>query len=516
MPGLPRVCWTVGVPTVEEVLRRARGLKPPSARFVEIRLDYLTDPARSADAIRGLKRLKIMTIATLRSVAAGGRFSGSVEHQLAVLGDCGQAGAFIVDLEIESAERAGQRAVAALRKPARLLISFHDYRETPEDLQGTVQRVRMFPADYYKIAAWSARHTENIALLALNSAPKGTGPARRRAGTLAFALGELGSPTRVLSPARGAPFTYAAVSTKEAVAPGQLTGDELLNRYRVVGISPKTAVYGVIGNPIAHSISPAVHNAAFQARRRDAVYLPFRVDSLEDFLQAVPGYRLAGFSVTVPHKEGMARAADWLDAEARDAGAVNTVVVRAGKLRGYNTDMAGIVVPLGKRMRLRGARVLVAGTGGAARAAAFALAREKARVVVTGRRPEQAVALAEAVGGEVIERHSLSGDFFDAIVHATPLGMYPDTESCFFSPGELNAPLLLETVYNPMETALLRLARKRRMQVIPGLEMFLEQAVRQFELWTGEKAPPAIMEKAAVEALRRMAPVPPAASGEAG
>ncbi len=506
MRHFPPICWTVAVSTVEEVLARARRVKPQWARFLELRLDYLTDAEQGPQAIRPLRSSRIQTIATLRSAPAGGKYGGSIEEQLRILKACGKAGAEIVDLEIESAERAGRAAVRELRGPAFLLLSFHDYRETPESVQAALKRLKAFPADFYKLVALTSRHTENAALLRLNSSAGGSSKprsgGRRQTATLAFALGEIGMPTRVLSVARGAPFTYAALSAEEAVAPPQLTGTELLERYRLASLSAKTAVYGVIGNPIAHSISPAVHNAAFAARQRDAVYLPFRVELLEDFLDALDTYRLSGFSITIPHKEAMARAAGWVDPEARDVGAVNTIVVRRGKLYGYNTDLAGIAVPLEKRLRLRNARVLVAGAGGAARAAAFALARRQARVVVVSRRPEQAAALAEQVGGEVIERNSLSGERFDAIVHATPLGMFPDVESCFFSPGELNAPLLFETVYNPRETELVRMARRRRIQVISGLEMFLEQAAGQFELWTGSKAPRATMERAAVEALR--------------
>ncbi len=482
--------------TPEEVLARARKVRPQSARFVEVRLDYLEDPRQGPRLFQALRRSRVQAIATLRSKAAGGCYAGTLEEQLRLLAACGNAGAAMLDLEIESAEQAGHMAVAQLRRPAHLLLSFHDYRQTPEPVGTALKRLKAFPADFYKVVTLSARHTENAALLRLNSR------AGRNGKVLAFALGEIGAPTRVLSVARGAPFTYGAFSEEETVAPGQLTGRELLERYRLSRLSAKTAVYGVIGNPIAHSLSPVVHNAAFAAKRRDAVYLPFRVDSLQDFLEALETYRLSGISVTIPHKEAMARAADWVDAEAREVGAINTIVRRGGKLRGYNTDLAGIAVPLEKRLRLRGARVLVAGAGGAARAAAFAVARRGARVVVAARRPEAAAALAQQVGGQAVERSSLSTERFDAIIHATPLGMHPDTESCFFAPGELNAPLLFETVYNPIETRLVCMARNRGLKVIAGLEMFLEQAARQFELWTGSKAPRRVMQQAALKALR--------------
>lgn len=505
MRSLPRICWTLAAGTSREVLAAARRIAPAGARFVEVRLDYLADPAESAALISRLRRARIPVLATLRSAAAGGRYEGSLDEQLRILAEAGEAGAEIVDVEVESAERAGRSTLRRIRRAASLMISFHDFQGTPEALPAVLGRLRAFEADYYKVVPASASHRDNASILGLYERGARGGRAgaatRRKAELIAFGMGETGLPTRVLSLARGAPFAYAAVAAEQAVAPGQLTGAELRSGYRADRISAKTMFYGVIGNPVAHSISPAVHNAAFAASRRDAAYLPFRVESLDDFLAVLPAYRLAGFSVTLPHKEAMARSADWVEEAARDAGAINTIVIRGGKLCGYNTDLAGITVPLQKRVRLEGRRVLVAGTGGAARAAVFALARAGARVAVVGRRPEQATALAELVAGESIERNDLSDQRFDAIVHATPLGMTPDAGSCFFSPGELNAPLLLETVYTPVETKLMQMARRRGMKVIPGLEMFLEQAALQFELWTGRRAPRAAMERAAKQAL---------------
>lgn len=502
MKTLPRVCWTIAAERAGEVMAQVRST--PGVRFVELRADYLLDPDEAPGIIRKLRRMRIEVLVTLRSLAAGGRYAGGLGEQLGLLTAYGGAGAAAVDLEIESAERAGAAPVAALRDQAALVVSFHDFEGTPSPLHIDLARLRRIPADCYKVVTTSHTHADNAAVLELYEPKRGARTTKGRPPKLvAFAMGEVGMPTRVLSIARGAPWSYAALSAGQAVAPGQIPGEEMVSRYRVEQITAKTAFYGVIGNPVAHSISPAVHNAAFAATRRNAVYLPFRVDRLDDFLAALPAYRLAGFSITIPHKEAMAGTAGArLDAVARTAGAVNTVVVRGAKLQCYNTDMAGVTVPLGKRMKLAAARILVAGTGGAARAAAFALAGERARVAIVGRRTELAAALAEAVNGEVVERNSLSGEPFDAIVHATPLGMEPDTESCFFGAGELNAPVLLETVYTPAETKLVRLARERGIEVILGMEMFLEQAVRQFELWTRRKAPRAIMERAVKEALR--------------
>ena len=245
-----------------------------------------------------------------------------------------------------------------------------------------------------------------------------------------------------------------------------------------------------------------MHNRAFQARRTDAVYLPFLVKpaQLKDFLILADKLPLSGFSVTIPHKQRILRYLDIVDPLARRIGAVNTVWRKGGKWRGANTDMDGVVIPLQRRLRLSKASVLVVGNGGAARGAAYALSDAGAKLSITGRNPDRVRALAKACGAEALSREQAEARMFDALVHATPLGMYPKSTSAFFEdkhPGENRVRPGLQSARNAARAV----ARDQGAVVIPGLEMFLEQAARQFEIWTGESAPRAVMEKAAVEAL---------------
>ena len=261
-------------------------------------------------------------------------------------------------------------------------------------------------------------------------------------------------------------------------------------------------IYGVIAEPVRHSISPAVHNRAFQSRRIDAVYLPFLVTPvhLRDFFSMADKLPLAGFSVTIPHKQKILRYLDVVDPLARRIGAVNTVWRKAGKWRGTNTDTDGVTSPLSKHIRLQNASILIAGNGGAARGAAFALSDAGAKVTLVGRNPDRVRALAKVCAADAVQREQLDTKYFDAVVHATPLGMFPNVNDCFFN-GRIPADVVLDMVYNPLETVLVRHAREQKKVVVTGLEMFIEQAVRQFEIWTGEAAPRAVMEKAAAEAL---------------
>jgi 3-dehydroquinate dehydratase/shikimate dehydrogenase len=209
---------------------------------------------------------------------------------------------------------------------------------------------------------------------------------------------------------------------------------------------------------------------------------------------------LAGFSVTIPHKQKIIRYLDVVDPLARRIGAVNTVWRKAGKWRGTNTDVAGVTGPLSRLLRLGKSSILIVGNGGAARGAAYALADAGAKITLVGRNAERVRALAKICGAEALGREQLDTRRFDAVVHATPLGMYPQVDECFFN-GSIPADVVFDMVYNPMETLLIKRAREQGKTVIPGLDMFIEQAVRQFEIWTGESAPRPAMEKAAAEAL---------------
>jgi 3-dehydroquinate dehydratase/shikimate dehydrogenase len=309
-------------------------------------------------------------------------------------------------------------------------------------------------------------------------------------------------PTRVLSTAFGGSFTYAAPNAAEGTAAGQVTARQLRGMYRIDKFTKAAKIYGVIADPVRHSISPAVHNRAFQARRMDAVYLPFLVHppQLKDFLVLAEKLPIAGFSVTIPHKQKILRYLDVIDPLARRIGAVNTVWRKAGKWRGTNTDAQGVTVPLAKKLRLAKASVLLVGNGGAARSAAFALVDAGANLSIVGRNPDRARALAKTCGGEAVLREQLDSRYFDAVIHATPLGMWPHTNECFF-PDKIPADIVFDMVYNPLETVLIQHAKEQNKVAIPGLQMFLEQAAHQFEIWTGETAPRSVLEKASLEAL---------------
>ena len=479
-----------------EALLRALGRAARVARVVELRLDYLGGVAQIARFLEKLARQRRRTtlIATCRRRSEGGEFAGGPSAELAVLRLAARAGCRWVDVEGSTLERFPARLRAALRPPAGLIVSLHDFRGTPARLERTYLRLARLGADKVKIAVTPRRQRDNLAVLELAR--------RRRRRVIALSMGTVGIPGRVLALRAGSALAYAAPDGQPAVAPGQIAWSEFRGSYRAHRLNARTRVYGVIGRPIAHSLSPAMHNAAFRAARLNAVYLPFEVERLDDFLECVGPLGLAGFSVTLPHKETIVRHLDGIDPLAEQIGAVNTVVVRGGgRLYGYNTDYVGILRALQGAIRLHASRVLLVGAGGAARAVAFALATAGAFVCVTARRPGAARALARAVSGEAVPRAALRRRQFDAIVNCTPVGQSPNAGESPLRAEELNCRAVVDLVYHPRHTRLLRLARRRGCRVVPGFEMLVEQGAAQYEIWTGLRAPVAAMRRAVLSRL---------------
>src|SRR5579862_5955956 len=493
--SLPRICIALGFPDAESLLAHARKEYEAGERFLEFRIDYLPSPEQGVAAIRKfLSRHADCTIlATCRRHQNHGKFNGSVEEQVRILEAAIAAGAKAVDLEVESAENFIDR-LQSIRSQAYLLLSYHNYGGTPP-LEGVLRRMSRIPADAYKLVTTARKPSDNFRVL-------GLARANPKTPMVLLAMGETGFATRVLSTALGGMYTYATPNAAAGTAAGQVSARQLRHLYRIEKFTRDARIYGVIADPVRHSISPAVHNRAFQARRVDAVYLPFLVKpvQLKDFLILADKLPLAGFSVTLPHKQRILRYLDLIDPLARRIGAVNTVWRKAGKWRGANTDVDGVTVPLQRHVRLGKSSVLVVGNGGAARGAAYALAESGAKLAITGRNMDRVRALAKACDAEPLSREQSEARMFDVVIHATPLGMFPRVDQCFF-PDRIPGKLVFDMVYNPIDTLLARKARAQGATVIPGLEMFLDQATRQFEIWTGENAPRAVMEKAALEAL---------------
>lgn len=493
--ALPRICIALGLPDVPRLIEQARREAEAGENFLEFRLDYLRDPALGAGAIAEfLQRYPNCTVlATCRRHQNHGKFNGSIEEQLRILGLAIDHGARAIDVEVETAELVPERC-AALRTRAQLIVSWHHFETTPP-LDPVLKRMRKVPADVYKIVSTARKPTDIGRILAASRlSPK--------IPLVTLAMGEIGFPSRVLSTGLGAVYTYAAPAHFQGTAAGQVNARQLRSLYRIDKFSKAAKIFAVIADPVRQSVSPHVHNRAFQSRRIDAVYVPILVSAnqLRDFFQLARDLPISGFSVTIPHKRRIMRYLDQIDPLARRIGAVNTVWRKAGRWRGANTDAEAVSGPLSKLITLPKASVLIIGNGGAARSAACALADAGAKIALTGRNADRVRALARLVSGEPMSHEQLLSRHFDVVINATPIGMWPNVNECWFQdkiPGEI----VFDLVYNPLETLLIRRAREQGKQIVPGIKMFIEQAVRQFEIWTGESAPRAAMENAALDAL---------------
>ncbi len=457
----------------------------------EWRLDYLEDYSSLETKLHAvLFSLRFPhSIATCRRIEAGGMFKGSLEEQAQVLESAVRAGCHWVDLEVESVTEAGREALERF-KNARVLISFHDYRGMPS-LWELRRRMGRLPAQAVKIVGTARNLGDNLKIMQFMKSHHVAAPK-----LVMFAMGPSGIPSRALSLKWGSAFTYASAGGQQAIASGQLPAAAMRAIYRVEHLDHRTQIYGVVGSRASLSLSPSMHNAAFGAKRVNAVYLPCETASLADFLRFARRLEFSGFSVTMPYKKAIMRELDWIDPMAQQIGACNTVAVQRGKWMGWNTDAAAVVDVLTKRLRLTGSRVLVLGAGGAARAAAFALRGEGAQVFITARRELAARRLAADVSAEVAPWESADGMDVDAVINATPIGMAPYSETAPIDLARLRTRVVFDMVYFPTETRLLSEARGRGLIAISGLEMLVDQGARQFEIWTGQTAPRALMEQA--------------------
>ena len=488
-PTTPRIFVTLAGPSLAALEAQASRLGGAPVGY-ELRLDHLQDFSQFEDSLHQvLSRLHVPpTIATCRREEAGGAFQGTVEEQAAVLAAAVRAGCAWVDIEWESIKAAGPSLLRRFQ-PARVIASYHNYRKTPS-LGAVYRRLARLPADWVKVATYAQHLRDNLQIRQLLKDYH-----RQRPKLLAVAMGAAGVPSRLLALLWGSAITYAS-SGNHAVAPGQVAAEIMRSIYRVDRLDRRTRLYGVVGSRASISLSPAMQNAAFQAKHVNAIFLPCETNQLSDFLTFARQAHLMGFAVTMPYKRAVLRSLDWADPLATRIGACNTVAVQRGKWMGWNTDAAAVIEVLTKRLRLPGSRILILGAGGAARAAAYALRDEGARVIVAARREEMGRRLARAVQGEAVSWEGAEGLEVDAVINATPVGMYPYGDASPLDLARLRARVVFDMVYYPLATRFITEARGRGLITIPGLEMLVAQGARQFEIWTGLTAPRALMEQA--------------------
>jgi 3-dehydroquinate dehydratase/shikimate dehydrogenase len=504
-----KICVPICVQHTGELAARI-GSAAEVADIVELRLDCLADNELEA-AIKSLpgiiKSVVTTTILTMRPGEQGGQ--SSVDHRArrrfwSSLDQIPESS--LLDLELDLVLDLAASEPRAELDWSRVICSQHDFAGTPVDLEETYERMSATPGRILKIAVQAHDATDCLQIFRLLARAQHEGRE-----IIAISMGEAGIMTRILGPSRGSFLTYGSFADESATAPGQLTARELRELYRIDQIDHQTEIVGIIGEPVGHSLSPHMHNAAFAASQLNAVYIPFEVRDVNQFLRRMAhprsrelDWNLRGLSVTAPHKSAVMNHLDWTDPAAKEIGAVNTILIKEDSLHGYNTDASGFISPLHRKFgSLKAVRCAIIGAGGVTRAALWALRNEGAHVALFGRDPGKAGPVAEEFGVEYRPLRAARFDTFDLVINATPLGTRGGRED--YTPATADqlrgVRLAYDLVYNPLETRFLREARSAGCETLGGIEMLVAQAVEQFKLWTGSDPNVEVMRAAALRGL---------------
>ena len=467
--------------------------------MVELRVDFINGRI-------GIKRLIVEgagpSIITCRRQRDGGKFTGSEEDRLVLLRTAVAEGAEYVDLEEDVADK-----IPRFGKTKRI-VSLHDFDKTPDDLEAIHARLAKLAPDVIKICTMANSPHDNVRMMRLVASAK--------IPTVGFCMGEIGTPSRILAAKFGAPFTYAAFQGNAAVAPGQLGYEQMRDLYRYDEINSETDVFGVIADPVGHSLSPLIHNTAFGHLKMNKVYLPLRIppDDLARFLDEAPELGIRGLSVTIPHKEAVLKKLTHADDSVTGIGACNTIVFDGDKLRGYNTDCQAAMCSLEEAVLkeasrashgpgdspVNGKTALVLGSGGVGKAIAFGLVQRGAKVVLTDGEIDRAKELAQRLNCSWIDWSERHGAAADLLINCTPVGMHPNVDQTPFDKEHLRGEMVIfDAVYTPENTLLIKNGREAGCKVINGVDMFVRQAALQFKLFTGQDGPVELMREVIVK-----------------
>ena len=475
--------------TVSEMISASK-----HADIVELRIDYIPELQNAEECIEeSLKRKTKPVIITNRPEREGGKFNGSEQDRLCLLQKAIDLGADYVDVEYDSIEQ------IIRRNSSKIIISHHNFKETPHNLSKIYDDICQQKPDIVKIVTYANDIIDNIRIFELLKSAQ--------IPTISFCMGESGYISRILTKKFGGFLTFASLEKGKESAPGQLTEDELSNIYHFKEINRETTLYGIIGNPVSHSMSPAIHNAAFTEKGINNIYVPLKITDIDTFMRECRKIDFQGFSVTIPHKESVLPLLDDLDPNARRIGAINTIVNRNGKLTGYNTDCMAAVMGLECSLKetdeiLNNKKVSIIGAGGAARAIAFGLKEKGCDITIFNRTTERAEKLSHDVKCKFESFEEIHQIDSDILINTTSIGMFPNVDQTPVPKNILKEGMIVfDAVYNPIETRLLQDAKENGCHTVNGLSMFINQAAEQFRLWTDIDAPIELMTKVVKEML---------------
>ncbi|MCC9641423.1 shikimate dehydrogenase [Rhodopirellula sp. JC740] len=488
------ICVSLGRARHKRMIAEHQYLVEQGAQLVELRLDYIS---RAVDLKRLLNDRPGPVVATVRRKEDGGRWERSEQDRMMLLRSTIAAGVEYVDIEADVAAQIPRYG------DTKRIISYHDFSGTPENLEELHEAMAAEDADIVKIACMANSFSDNIRMINLCKNSK--------IPTIGICMGEIGMLTRILANRVGSPFTYATFSTDKKLAPGQLNWKEMNSIYHYETIKEDTALFGVIADPVAHSHSPLIHNAAFVDAGLNARYLPLRIpkDDLQSFMNTCSSIGIQGISITIPHKEAALQYCTQAESSCTGIGAINTMIFNGDERLGYNTDYRAAMdcieeafkIQRGTENSMQGKTALILGAGGVSRAIAWGLRQRKCDVTIASRTRERAEMLAADIGCRVVDWEERHDTKVQLLVNGTPIGMHPDVDNTPYNQSALNQFMVVfDTVYNPENTLLIKQAKQKQSRVITGVDMFVRQAAYQYKLFTGQEASTELMRKKIKEA----------------
>ena len=487
------ICVPLVGPTMQKALSDIAAAEQV-ADILELRLDLIENP----DLPKLLQSVAKPCIVTNRTKVEGGQFKGTEEARVRVLRQAMDAGADYIDIETSTPRELLQPILESAGK-TRIILSYHNFSNTLDDLDPLYEVMSELSASaVLKIVTYAQDLSDNLKMFKLLQRA-----AKEDRKLIGLCMGEKGEISRILSPLMGGFLTFGSLQTGKESAPGQIPAAILKNVYRVNLARPSFKIYGVIGNPIAKSMGYLIHNRAFSEIGSPDIYVPFLVDNAEKFFHDFAEW-FEGLSVTMPFKEDMAPLLTRVDKGAQTIGSINTVVKEDGGWAGYNTDCIGAMQALEAHLDLTDKNVLIIGAGGTAKAIGHGVVERGGRLTLTyNRNRERAQNLAKDLNAEMISVREVGERPVDVIINCSPVGMSPhDGETPVSSRFLSEGMVVFDSVYNPPETRLIREARQAGCMVIPGVELFLNQAAAQFELWTKNSAPVAAMHQVLMEKIQ--------------
>lgn len=498
------LCVSIACGSHTRMISERQSLEEEGIELIELRIDILR---KEPEFHRLLPNRKCKVIITARRQEDGGFWKDSEEKRLRTLREAIIHNADYVDIEMDVAQKIDRYG------QTKRIISYHNMRETP-NLEKIYDECLKGDPDIIKISVMPNSIEDVFRLVDFLREKNATGT---KIPVIGISMSEFGSLTRILANKFGVPFTYASFSDKRDIAPGMFYYKTLRDLYRFDSINDQTEVYGIVADPIGHSLSPLLHNLTFKEHHLNKVYVPFRVrkEEVNKFMELSQTIDLRGLSVTIPHKVEIMQSLTDIDPAVKAINACNTIIINGSTREGHNTDYLAAVLSINGAMAgklgsqeaaaavdqlltngsearslpLIGKRALVLGAGGAGKALAYGLKTEGAQVIMTDGIADFGETTAKQFGYEFCPWEQRENQNVDIIANCTPVGMYPNIDKTPIGKAALHPGMIVfDAVYNPEYTWLIRMAREQGCVVVPGMEMFVGQAILQFKYFTGEKA----------------------------